>query len=323
MTQTQQPFEVAADRYRGELFGYCYRMLGSPHDAEDAVQETYLRAWRGYDGFEGRASVRTWLYRIATRVCLQALQHRTRRALPSGLGGPATDPLGPLEPHLSETAWVEPVSDAELDPAAVTEARHTTRLAFVAALQHLPGRQRAVLVLRDVLVFRADEVADLLDTTTAAVNSALQRARSQLAKSAPLGYDLAEPADPLRHTLLERYTEAFENADIDGLLRILAEDAVLEMPPIPAWFCGRDNIAQFLRTRLTGPGALRLVPTSANGQAAYGLYQRGHDGVHQAHALQLLTIAPAGVARIDMIHDATLFPRFGLPSSAPGKDSVD
>ncbi|MEU4342131.1 sigma-70 family RNA polymerase sigma factor [Nocardia sp. NPDC023852] len=323
MTQAQELFGIAANQYRGELFGYCYRMLGSPHDAEDAVQETYLRAWRGYDGFQGRAALRTWLYRIATRACLHAMQRRTRRALPSGLGGPTTDPTGPLEPRRAETLWIEPVSDAELDPATLVEARHTIRLAFVAALQHLPGRQRAVLVLRDVLMFRADEVADLLDTTTAAVNSALQRARAQLAKTAPLGYNLTEPADPLRRALLERYATAFENADINELVQILAEDAVLEMPPVPTWFRGRDDIARFLRTRLTQPGALRLVPITANGQAAYGLYVRGHGGVHRAHALQLLTIAPAGVARIDMIHDPTLFPRFGLPHLTPGKDSVD
>ncbi|GAA4209231.1 sigma-70 family RNA polymerase sigma factor [Actinocatenispora rupis] len=309
-------FEDTAGPYRREIFAYCYRMLGSPHDADDAVQDTYLRAWRGFDGFQGRSSVRTWLYRIATRVCLRALAGRSRRALPSGLGAPAADPAGDLAPRTAEVAWVEPVSAAELDPAAVAESRATVRLAFVAALQHLPGRQRAVLVLRDVLMFRADEVADLLDTTTAAVNSALQRARAQLARTAPDGYDVVEPTDPLRRNLIRRYAAAFEHADVDELVRVLAADAVLEMPPVPTWFRGREHVARFLRRRLTGPGALRMLPTTANDQPAFGLYARGHGGVHRAHALQLLTVGPTGVARIDMIHDPLLFPRFGLPHLA-------
>ncbi|WP_227980011.1 sigma-70 family RNA polymerase sigma factor [Nocardia spumae] len=312
-----EPFDIAAQRYRTELFTYCYRMLGSPHDADDAVQETYLRAWRGYDNFQGRAALRTWLYRIATRACLQAIQRRARRAYPSGLGPPVTEPTGPLPPRRAEIAWVEPVSDSALDPAEVAAARHTTRLAFIAALQHLPGRQRAVLILREVLMFRADEVADLLGTTTAAVNSALQRARAHLAKAAPHGYDLTEPDDPRRRILLDRYATAFARADVDGLMDILAEDAVLEMPPVPSWFLGREHIGRFLRTRLLDSDAQRLVPAAANGQPAFGLYTRGHGGVHRAHALQLLTVGPAGVARIDMIHDPALFPKVGLPHLAP------
>ncbi|MQY19742.1 sigma-70 family RNA polymerase sigma factor [Nocardia macrotermitis] len=312
-----EPFDTAAQRYRGELFAYCYRMLGSPHDADDAVQETYLKAWRGYDGFQGRSSLRTWLYRIATHTCLRAIERRARRAYPSGLGGPVTDPTGPLRSRRAEIAWVEPVSDTELDPAEVAAARHTLRLAFIAALQHLPGRQRAVLILREVLMFHADEVADLLGTTTAAVNSALQRARAQLAKSAPHGYDLAEPQDARQRTLLDRYATAFTRADIDGLVQVLTEDAVFEMPPIPSWFRGRDHIVRFLATRLTEPDGRYLMPTTANGQPAFGLYTRGHGGVLRAHALQLLTVGAAGIARIDMIHDPTLFPRVGLPHLAP------
>ncbi|BCJ38632.1 RNA polymerase sigma factor [Actinocatenispora thailandica] len=313
-------FEDAAGRYRRELFAYCYRMLGSPHDADDAVQETYLRAWRGFEGFGGRSSVRTWLYRIATRVCLRAMENRARRALPSGLGAPATDPAGAIDPRNGTISWVQPVSATELDPATVAETRYSTRLAFVAALQHLPGRQRAVLVLRDVLMFHADEVAGLLDSTTAAVNSALQRARAQLARTAPDGYDLPEPADPARRDLLDRYATAFENADIDGLVRVLAADAVLEMPPIPTWFRGRAHVGAFLRRRLTRPGR-RLLPTTANGQPAFGLYVRGHGGVPRAHALQLLTLGPDGIARIDMIHDPLLFPRFGLPHLATTEET--
>jgi RNA polymerase sigma-70 factor (ECF subfamily) len=314
-------FEDAAERYRRELFAYCYRMLGSPHDADDAVQETYLRAWRAFDAFQGRSSVRTWLYRIATRVCLRAIEGRARRALPSGLGGPAADPAGTIDPRNVEIPWVEPVSATELDPATAAEAHHGIRLAFVAALQHLPGRQRAVLILRDVLMFHADEAADLLDSSTAAVNSALQRARRQLARTAPDGYDLTEPADPVRRTLLDRYAVAFENADIDELLRILAADAVLEMPPIPTWFRGREQVAAFLRRRLTRPGR-RLLPTTANGQPAFGLYVAGHGGVPRAHALQLLTLGPDGIARIDMVHDPLLVPRFGLPHLASTEEKT-
>ena len=314
---TTDPFDIAAQRYRTELFAYCYRMLGSPHDADDAVQETYLRAWRGYDRFQGRSSLRTWLYRIATRTCLRAIERRTRRAYPSGLGGPVTDRTGPLHPRRLEIAWVEPVSDTELDPAEVAVARHTLRLAFIAALQHLPGRQRAVLILREVLMFHADEVADLLGTTTAAVNSALQRARAQLAKTTPNGYDLAEPEDARRRYLLDRYADAFTHGDIDGLMEILTEDAVFEMPPVPSWFRGREHIGLFLATRLTEPDGRILVPAAANGQPAFGLYTRGHGGVHRAHALQLLTVGPGGIARIDMIHDPALFPRVGLPYLAP------
>ncbi|MGK8509592.1 RNA polymerase subunit sigma-70 [Nocardia asiatica] len=306
------PVESATQQFRGELFAYCYKLLGSPHDAEDAVQEVYLLAWRGYDDFEGRASLRTWLYRIATRVCLKAIDRRGRRALPSGLGGPG-DPAEPVQPRLRELSWVEPVPDTALDPAAAIESRHATRLAFVAALQHLPGRQRAILVLRDVLMFPAAEVATLLATTTTAVNSALQRARAQLAALATTGYNLSEPTDPWRREVLDRYAIAFQNADIAELVRLLTEDAVLEMPPIPTWFRGRDHVGEFLRSRLTTPGAVRLVPTVANAQPAFGVYLHGHGGVHHPHALQLLTLSELGITRIDMFHDPTLFPLFDLP----------
>jgi RNA polymerase sigma-70 factor (ECF subfamily) len=311
----QREFAELTDRFRPELLTHCYRMLGSRHEAEDLVQETYLNAWRSFGSFEGRSSLRTWLYRIATNACLRALERGARRAMPSGLGAPSEDPTGPLEPHALEVPWLEPMPDALLDPAAIVESRHSTRLAFIAALQHLPGRQRAVLILRDVLAFKADEVAGLLDTSTAAVNSALQRARAQLASVAPTNYDLAEPSDPRRRELLDQYAKAFENADLEALLRVLTKDAVLEMPPVPTWFRGGDTIARFLVPRLEPAGSLRLVPTAANGQPAFGLYLLGHGGVRRPHAVQVLTVGVAGVARIDMFHDPSLCVAFGLPAS--------
>jgi RNA polymerase sigma-70 factor, ECF subfamily len=315
VTSKQEEFTQLADPFRKELLTHCYRMLGSRHEAEDLVQETYLRAWRAYDGFEGRSSVRTWLYRIATRACLKALERGVRRALPSGLGGPSDDPEGSLDPPLPELPWLEPVPDALLDPAATVESRQHTRLAFIAALQHLPGRQRAVLILRDVLAFRADEVAELLGITTAAANSALQRARGRLATVAPAEDELVEPSDPGQLALVDQYAKAFENADIAALLRTLTEDAVLEMPPIPTWFSGRENIGRFLAPRLSVPGAVRLVPTAANGQPAFGTYLRGHGGVHRPHAMQLLTTTASGIARIDMFHTPALLATFALPAT--------
>jgi RNA polymerase sigma-70 factor, ECF subfamily len=317
MTGIRQDFAELTEQLRPELLTHCYRMLGSRQEAEDLVQETYLNAWRALDGFEGRSSPRTWLYRIATNACLRALERGSRRAMPSGLGGPSADPDGPLEPRPPEVSWLEPMPDTLLDPAAIVESRHHTRLAFIAALQHLSGRQRAVLILRDVLAFRADEAAGLLDTTVAAINSALQRARERLAAVTPAGHDLDEPGDARRREQLDHYTKAFENADLDALLRVLTEDAVLEMPPIPTWFRGRDTVARFLVPRLEPAGSLRLLPTAANGQPAFGIYLRGHSHLHRAHALQVLTLTPAGVARIDMFHDPNLCAAFGLPASLP------
>jgi RNA polymerase sigma-70 factor (ECF subfamily) len=252
MSDTEE-FTRLTDPFRQELLAYCYRMLGSVHDDEDLVQETYLRAWRSCDAFEGRPSLRTWLYRIATSACLRALENSSRRPLPSGLGGPSDDPEAPLTAQ-SEVPWLEPIADALLggspadpaDPAAIVASRASTRLAFVAALQHLPARQRAVLILRDVLAWRAAEVADLLGATTAAVNSALQRARTQLAQVAPAEGEVAEPASADHRALLDQYVAAFENADIAALLRLLRDDVELEMPPRPTWFAGRDAVGRFL-----------------------------------------------------------------------------
>ena len=315
-------FVRRAAPYRRELLVHCYRMLGSLHDAEDLVQETYLRAWRGYDRFEGRSTLRLWLYRIATSACLTALEHHSRRVLPSGLGAPSAEPERPLPAaRLAEAVWVQPLPDTLADdPAAIVAARESVRLAFIAALQHLPARQRAVLILRDVLAWHAAEVAELLDTTTIAVNSALRRARAQLAKAAPLRDELTEPEDPRRRALLDRYTAAFENADLPELLQLLRDDVVLEMPPHLAWFSGRAQVTRFLAAQVLDPGGRRfvLVPTSANGQPAVAGYLLGVDGLWHGHALQVLTVRASGISRIVSYNDPALFPGFALPAVSPG-----
>ncbi|MEU7588917.1 sigma-70 family RNA polymerase sigma factor [Micromonospora sp. NPDC049230] len=302
-------------QFRGELVAHCYRMLGSPHDAEDAVQETYLRAWRGFAEFEQRSSVRTWLHRIATRVCLSALQHSSRRLVPSALGAPGTDPAS-LEAQALEATWLEPFPDllGNADPALVVGARQSLRLAMVAALQHLPPRQRAVLILREVLAWQASEVADLLETTTAAVNSSLQRARAELAKLAPVEDQFSEPDEPARRALLDQYAEAFEKTDLVALERLLTQDTRWEMPPIPTWFDGREDVLRLLRAKLLPKEGQRImVETSANGQPAFACYVRGRDNAFHAHTLQVLTLTKAGVSAVLAFHRADLFPLFGLP----------
>jgi len=317
-TGRRDDFARLTDPLRPELLAHCYRMLGSVHDAEDQVQETLIRAWRSYGDFEGRSSLRTWLHRIATNACLRALENRARRPLPSGLGGPGEDPDAPLPAWRPETAWLQPFPDALLpvpaDPAAVAVSRASMRLALIAALQYLPPRQRAVLILRDVLEWRAAEVADLLDTSTTAVNSMLQRARTQLRLAAPDADRLREPDDRRLRELLTRYAAAFENADVAALTGLLREDAVLQMPPQPTWFAGREQVARFLGARvLQRPGDFRMVPTAANGQPALGAYLRDDDGVYRAHAIQVLTVTASGIAQIVSFNDAGLLPAFGLP----------
>ncbi len=321
MTATDD-FARLTDPYRRELLAHCYRMLGSVHDAEDLVQETYLRAWRGYEGFEGRSSLRTWLYRIATHACLTALEGRSRRAMPSGLGGPGDDPEG-LRPHpLDDVAWLQPFPDAgpgtdAADPAGIAAARHSTRLAFVAAMQLLPARQRAALLLRDVLGWRAGEVADLLGTTTAAVNSSLQRARSQLERLAPVEDELSEPSGALNREVLDRYVAAFHEADVAALVKLLREDVELEMPPTPTWFAGRDMVARFYASHLHVPDRWRMLPVSANGQPAAAAYMRNDEGVHRAHSIQVVTVQGGEITHVAAFVDASLFPLFGLPPSYP------
>jgi RNA polymerase sigma-70 factor, ECF subfamily len=305
--------------FRAELLAYCYRMLGSAQDAEDQVQETMLRAWRGFGGFEGRSSVRTWLYRIATNTCLRALETRGRRPLPSGLSEPAGDPYAPLAAAQPEVPWLQPAPDvwfgtAPADPAAVVASRTSMRLALIAALQHLPPRQRAVLILRDVLGWRAAEVAGLLETSATAVNSALQRAREHLELAAPSEDDIREPASPADRELVSRYATAFENADMAALVALLREDAVLEMPPLPGWFRGRDAIAAFLGTHVLGrPGRFWMIPTAANGQPAFAAYAREPGGGYGAHGICVLTVAGTQVARIVSFNDPRLFGAFGFP----------
>src|SRR5437763_14300179 len=312
-----EDFTSATGRFRGELLAHCYRMLGSAEEAEDLVQETYLRAWRSYDGFAGRSSVRTWLYRIATNVCLTAIERRGRRPLPSGLGAPAEDPQAPLV-IAPEVAWLQPFPDALLaaeqeDPAAVAVSRAGIRLALVAALQYLSARQRAVLILRDVLEWPAAQVADLLGTTTTAVNSGLRRARAQLAQVLPAEDELSEPADPDRRALLDRFAAAFENADVSGLAELLREDVTLEMPPLLTWFAGRADVARLVPAGpvFAAPGRLRLVPVRANGQPAFAAYQREPDGAYRAYAITMPTVTATGIARIVTFFDPDLFSSFG------------
>ena len=311
-------FVARAASFRGELTAHCYRMLGSAHDAEDAVQETYLRGWRGYDAFEDRASLRTWLYRIATRACLRALENRNRRALPSGLAAPTTDPHAALD-AAPDAGWIEPFPDSwwtPPEPEAAVVGRQSLRLALVAALQELPARQRAVLILRDVVRFSAAEVAELLDTTPTAVHSALQRARAHLAAVGPTEDALTEPADPARRVLVVRYAAAFERADVAALTRLLRDDVRLEMPPLRAWFAGRAAVTAFLGARVLGtPGALRMVPIGANGQPALAAYR--DDGHVHAHALHVLEVDGDAVSAITVFLGADLFGPFGLPTALP------
>jgi RNA polymerase sigma-70 factor, ECF subfamily len=321
----QAEFARLTDPFRSELLAHCYRMLGSVHDAEDQVQETLLRAWRSFGQFEGRASLRTWLYRIATNACLRAIETRRRRPLPSGLGQPGDNPAGPMPATRPEIPWLEPFPDALLpsdpsDPASIAASRAGIRLAFIAALQYLPARQRAVLILRDVLDWRASEVAELLGTTATATNSALQRARAQLQQAAPREDELREPADPGDLALLNRYAAAFENADIATLTALLRDDVVLEMPPLPAWFTGRENIGLFLRSHvLRQPGDFRMIPIAANGQPALAAYRRTPDGTYHANGIELLTASASRITRVTAFLDPTLFPAFALPLTLPSR----
>lgn len=296
--------------YRGELVAYCYRMLGSFYEAEDLVQETMLRAWKARDRYDrSRASVRTWLYRIAANACLSALEGRARRPLPSGLGAPSDDPRAPLTPAL-DIPWLQPFPDARFD----TAVRADMRLALVAAMQVLPPRQRAVLVLREVLEFSAAEVAAQLGTTVAAVNSALQRARAALADVGDAG-DVAEPDDPEVRAVIERYVQAFEAADVAALVRLLADEAVLEMPPVPLWYRGSRDYGLFMLRvfDMHGPGwGVRRL--TANGQPALAAYAPEPGGGHRLHTLQVFTVTGARVTRNVVFADPRVFESFGLPA---------
>jgi len=318
-------FAGLTGRFRPELLAHCYRMLGSVHDAEDLVQETYLRAWRGFDRFEGRSSVRRWLYRIATTACLTALERRARRPLPSGLGAPADDHRVPVAAGEPSVPWLQPPPDALLgadDPAAIAAGRAGVRLALIAALQLLPARQRAVLTLRDVLAFRTAEVAEIMGTTDAAVDSALRRARTRLRAAGPVPDEQVEPAGGLPRALLVAYVEAFARADAEALVELLRADVELEMPPTPTWFTGRPAVVGFLGARvLRRPGYWRLVPTGANGQPAAVSYERGDDGRWIPHGVFVLTVREGRIARITAFNDPALVPLFAPAPDHPAQPS--
>jgi RNA polymerase sigma-70 factor (ECF subfamily) len=320
-TRTSGELDLQLEQHRVELTAYCYRMLASSFEAEDAVQETLVRAWRSIDRFEGRAALRTWLYRIATNVCLDMLTGRERRARPMDFG-PAQSCDRPPGPTLPEIAWIEPIPDsrvlaADADPAELAVSRETIRLAFVAALQHLPPRQRAVLILREVLRWRATEVAELLETSVASVNSALQRARATLAASDVTAADTsATSVAPADEAMLERYVTAFQDYDMDALTALIAEDATQSMPPYELWLTGREDILAFWVGHGAGCRGSRVIPTrAANGTPAFGQYKPAESGDgYEPWALQVLEIEDGRVVEFTFFLDTErVFPLFGLP----------
>lgn len=315
MSSKPAAFEQRTVPFRSELMAYCYRMLGSAQDAEDLVQDVYLRAWRSrkqYD--ERRASLRTWLYRIATNVCLSALESRARRPLPSGFVAPR-EPDAPFVMGV-DVSWLEPLPDAMLglaDPAATVVDRASLRLAFSAALQHLSARQRGALILRDVLGFSAAEAAQILGVTVAAVNSSLQRARARLKEADVTSGQLSEPSAAEQRAWVGRYMEAFERADVEGLKRLLTDDVLMEMPPLLNWFTGPQNYGVFMDWVFEVNGTdWRLEPVSANGQAGFAAYTRVGDG-YQLHTLQIFTVTSYGISRNSVFQDTGIFASFRLP----------
>jgi RNA polymerase sigma-70 factor (ECF subfamily) len=320
-TRPKSDLERSLEEHRSELTGYAYRMLGSSFEAEDAVQETMVRAWRGLDRFEERASLRSWLYRIATNVCLDMLEGRKRRARPMDLG-PAQEPVESNLNELPEVTWIEPVPDTfvvqpDADPAEVTLARETVKLAFVAALQHLPPRQRAVLILREVLRWQATEVAELLETSVASVNSALQRARATLEASNVSAVDTPPSVEEADAELLARYVEAFEAYDMEALTALIQEDATQSMPPYDMWLRGRDDIFAWWLGPGIGCRGSRVIPTTAaNGAPAFGQYKPSESGSgYDPWALQVLEVSNGRIVELTFFLDTErLFPLFGLPS---------
>ena len=320
-TAQSQELERELEDYRRELTGYCYRMLGSAFDAEDAVQETMVRAWRGLDRFEGRAALKSWLYRIATNVCLDVLNGKERRIRPLELGDPG-DLDSPLTTR-GEASWLEPIPDgqavAESDPAQLTEERETLRLAFVAALQHLPPQQRAVLILREALRWRANEVAELLETSVASVNSSLQRARASLEATEITPSEQFDPLDDEQQQLLERYVRAFESYDMGAIAALLHEDAKQSMPPYEMWLLGREDILRWWFGPGIGCKGSKLIATVANGLPAFGQYRpSGPGGSYEPWALQVLELSDGRIVGYTAFLDTErLFPLFGLPRSPP------
>ena len=315
----QGDLERRLEQHRPELVGYCYRMLGSPFEAEDAVQDTFLRAWRGFARFEGRAAFRSWLYRIATNVCLDMLNGRNRRARPMDFG-PSVEPVESNLNTLPEVSFIEPIPtslvSAESDPAEVAVQRDTIRLAFVAALQHLPARQRAVLILCEVLRWKASEVAELLDTSVASVNSALQRARATLDEREIEPTDAIAPMDPAQREFLERYVDAFERYDVEALTALLREDASQSMPPFDMWLSGREDVLRWWFGPGIGCSGSRVVPVeSANGSIAFGQYKPSDTGSgYDPWALQVLEFTGDKIVEITFfLSTERLFPLWGLP----------
>ncbi len=317
-TLTTEELEVVLEQHRAELTAYAYRILGSPFEAEDAVQETFLRAWKSYDQFEGRSSLRSWLYRIATNVCLDMLTGKERRARPMDLVPPQSAAT-PLPEPLAEGTWIVPVPDVRVmpsggDPAELAESRESIRLAFVAALQHLPPKQRAVLILREVLAWQASEVAELLETSVASVNSALQRARATLDATDVEDTDASAPMDAQQRALLARYVEAFEQYDMDALTSLLHEDATWSMPPYDLWLRTHDDVREWCLGTGIGCKDSRLIPTVANGSPAFGQYKPSSEGDLEPWSLQVLEISDGAIAGISFFLDTSrLFPLFGLP----------
>ena len=313
-TETVPRGDLDLEAYRRELTGYCYRMLGSGFDAEDAVQETMLRAWRAAGDFEGRSSVRSWLYRIATNACLDLLRADKRRADPMDLSAPWSADA-PLPATLPETEWISPIADERVlplegDPAEVAALRDTVRLAFVAALQHLPPKQRAVLILREVLRWQATEVAELLETSVAGVNSALQRARATLDERSATA---PAPLDEEHAALLRRYVDAFERYDVDTLVTLVSDDAAFTMPPFPMWLRGPVDIGRFYLGHGIGCRGSKLLPVHANGVAGFGAYKPAGPGVWEPWAIQVIEASGGRIVGLHHYLDERLFAAFGLP----------
>ncbi|WP_331769851.1 sigma-70 family RNA polymerase sigma factor (plasmid) [Embleya sp. NBC_00888] len=314
MTAEREGFDRLVEPFRSELPAYCYRMLGSAHDAEDLVQDTYLRAWRARERYdETRGSLRTWLYRIATNVCLTALGARGRRPLPSGPVA-ASEPLAPLV-RGENLAWLQPLPDSMVDagdPAGIVIDRSSLRLAFAAALQHLSARQRGALILRDVLAFSASEAAEILGTTVVSVNSSLQRARTRMKEVGGRQERLGEPSTAEQRAWVDRYMKAFEQADVEGLKRLLTEDVIMEMPPMLNWFAGPGKYGLFMEWVFEAAGTdWRLKPVAANGQPGFAAYRRVGGG-YELHTLQIFTVTAAGISRNSVFQDSEVFASFGL-----------
>jgi RNA polymerase sigma-70 factor (ECF subfamily) len=317
-------FEANTEPLRRELLAHCYRMSGSTHEAEDPVQETYMRAWQAFDHFEGRSSVRTWLYRRATNVCLTSLDRRARRPLPSGLGPPSPDPYAQSDPTGGDVAWLEPIPDAlaldeRADPADVAVFRQTLRLALVAAAQVLPPRQRAAFFLCDVLARPAAEAAEVLDVSVGAVKSLLQRARSRLDQETLGEEELAEPENAGARRVLDRYMAAFEHSDMAEIERLFVDDAVLEMTGTTTWFAGKATCVPFIATQAIGhPGDWRMIPIHANGQLAAAAYHLDEEGTFHPFAIVVLATTSTQLSRISLFADSALFACFDLPATLPG-----